>query len=339
MQFLQGYPVFRIDSMRIFAACCLFLVLLSPACHSGKDREPMTSSRVRTFGDFLELFPRIQLPYRIGPDTLDLMVPDSASLSPTLISRFFPDTLLRGISRHLAELKYFPIGATSDSRMSYLLIRVQGHGQKDGILCVFDGKGKFLGRLLVGRVVSKTNNILISTQLDKQLDITVSEEERLGPGKTLLREKVYGANPNGGFSLILVNSNEPINPQQLFNPIDSLPSAHRFSGDYTAGHMNLVSIRDAKKPGSFRFFIHFSKDRGNCTGEVDGTGNWNGSGEGIFKEKSGPCQIRFNFGTGEVTLSEEGSCAAYRGIQCQFTGSFRKKKPRKLRKPVLHHQA
>ncbi|HUX84910.1 MAG TPA: hypothetical protein VMV20_06725, partial [Chitinophagaceae bacterium] len=286
--------------MRIFAACCLILVLLTPACHSEKGQEPMTPSRVKTFGDFLKLFPEIHLPYHLGADTLDLRTPDSLSLPPDLVARFFPDTLLRGISRHRDGMKFFPIGATSDSRLRYLLIRVGDRSQKDGILCTFDDKGKFLGRLLAGRVISKTNNILVTTELDKQMDITVSEEQRLGPGKTLLRERVYSANPGGGFSLILVNSNEPLNPQQLYNPIDSLPSAHRFSGDYTAGHMNLVSIRDAKNQSNFRFFIHFSKDRGNCTGEVDGTARWTGSGDGLFKEKSGPCQIRFSFSSGKV---------------------------------------
>jgi hypothetical protein len=115
-------------------------------------------------------------------------------------------------------------------------------------------------------------------------------------------------------------------PTELINPIDTLPRKNKFSADYGSGKMNLVSIRDGKRNGLIRFFIHFEKGNGECTGELKGEATIRSSNMAEYREDGDPCILKFIFSGGSLSLKEEEGCGSRRGLQCLFDGSFERKK-------------
>jgi len=334
-------PICMMSISRKQSLTLIFLMTALVACHPHSGNTVLRPAEVRTFGEFKQLFPVIGLPYVLAEDTLKQVEPDSSAIPRQVINLFLPDSLTRGIFTKKArktDLEWFALGQTQDKRFTYLWLKVTGSGTRAGYLCLFDKMGKYRGGLLVGKTIQPGDHTRITTVLDRHFNITVSREQQVYSGNTILKQEVYAANPNGHFSLILVNSNQPVNPVQLYNPIVALPQKHRYSGDYTAGKMNLVSIRDDSKKGYFRFFIHFSRQKGNCTGEVDGQAEWKGAHVAEFHENSGPCAIRFLFRGTRVSLQEIGNCGAYRGMNCLFNGNFLKRSAHAPRKKYPHHK-
>ena len=153
----------------------------------------------------------------------------------------------------------------------------------------------------------------------------MTTETEVTPGHTGTREDFYAADAAGKTALIMTNSSGEAVAAQIFNPIDTLPAKNKLSGDYISGEMSIVSIRDAKEPKSFLFFISFTKDSG-CKGEISGTGKYTGTNKGEFKDKDSGCGITFQFSSGRLSIKEVGGCGAYRGVRCLFEGAFTKKK-------------
>ncbi|MFM9597287.1 hypothetical protein ACKI1O_49055, partial [Streptomyces scabiei] len=67
-------------------------------------------------------------------------------------------------------------------------------------------------------------------------------------------------NNAGFFMVVITDSNEDPQKQQIINPIDTLPRKNKRSGDYVKDKKSYVSLRDGKDPNSYIFFIHFEKN-------------------------------------------------------------------------------
>ena len=304
----------------------LFLTAVAVAigfwgCHSGKKSIPKEGPI--TFNEFQQYFPPLVLPYRLSIDTLYAKDPDSTAIPRHVIRQFFPDSVFSGEWAKPGVTKFYPRGISFDKSLYYFVIKAGKSSGSDAYFCLFDKKGKYLGGRLIGSVSFSAPDENTTARIDRKYTLTLTRQRKESAMQTLIREDVFAPNPNGSFSLILTNSNEPASANQIINPIDTLPRKHKYSGNYTAGKLNLVSIRDGRTPKEFRFFIHFSKDKGGCTGEIDGTARFTAANEGEFQEESGPCGIRFKFTSTTVTIRETGGCGAYRGIKCVFEGVFR----------------
>ncbi|NLU93226.1 hypothetical protein [Chitinophaga sp. Ak27] len=298
------------------------------ACKSkkktGRGDEPMT------FEDFQALFTPGTLPYKLTPDTLQLKLADSLALD-TAAMHFLPDTLGKGDFGKREQVDYFPLQRIPGGVVNYMVVRGDGRSQSVGYLCFFDKKGKYLSRIRVantGSADGTTSSLLI----DNKNVIKISSEKRLDGNRSALKEDFYMVDAKGTTTLIMTNSNGPANAGQIFNPIDTLPRKHKFSGDYTAGDMSIVSIRDGEDNKTFQFFITFSKDNGACKGELSGKGNYLAGNRGEYKDKESSCGISFQFSAGRVNIREIGGCGAYRGIKCFFEGGFVKKAEKKKKK-------
>ncbi|MBS0027879.1 hypothetical protein ACTJJ0_04380 [Chitinophaga sp. 22321] len=291
---------------------------------SGKGDEPMT------FEDFQALFTPGNLPYKLTPDTLQLKLADSLSLDTAAI-KFLPDTLTKGDFTRNEPVKYFPLQRIPGSVVDYMTVKAAGRAQSVGYLCFLDKKGKYMSRIRVANTGS-ADGTLMSLQIDSKNVIKISSEKRLSGSRSALREDFYMVNADGTVTLIMTNSNGPTNAGQIFNPIDTLPRKHKFSGDYTSGDMSIVSIRDGEDAKSFQFFITFSKDNGSCKGELSGKGHYLAGNRGEYKDKESSCGISFQFSAGRVNIREIGGCGAYRGIKCFFEGGFVKKAEKKKKK-------
>lgn len=115
-------------------------------------------------------------------------------------------------------------------------------------------------------------------------------------------------------------------PTELINPIDTLPKKNKLSADYTAGKMNLVSIRDGRKPNRILFFIHFEKNNHECIGELKGEAVLKSPTLAVFNSNSDLCMLQLSFTPATVTIKELEGCGSHRGLHCVFEGTFIKKK-------------
>ncbi|SEW33588.1 hypothetical protein [Chitinophaga arvensicola] len=313
--------------MKRFLLLLLAIGVLA-ACKSkkkaGSGNEPMT------FEDFQALFTPGNLPYRLTPDTLQLKLADSLRLD-TAALRFLTDTLPKGDFTKNEGVKFYPLQRISGSVVDYVVVKAAGRSQSVGYLCFLDKKGKYLNRIR-GASTGSADGTVTSLQIDSKNVVKISSETKLSGSRSALKEDFYMVNPDGTVTLIMTNSNGPTNAGQIFNPIDTLPRKHKFSGDYTSGEMNIVSIRDGDDAKTFQFFITFSKDNGNCKGELSGKGHYIAGNRGEYKDKESSCGISFQFSAGRVSIREIGGCGAYRGIKCFFEGGFVKKAEKKKKK-------
>lgn len=291
---------------------------------SGAD-EPMT------FEDFKALFTPGALPYKLNADTLQLKLPDSLSVDTADVNRLLTDTLTKGDFPKTEKVKLFPLQQIPGGVVDYMVIKAVGRTQTTGYLCILDKKGKYLNRLHIANTGSSDGTFMY-TNIDSKNVIKISTEKKLSGSNSALKEDFYAVDKAGGIQLIMTNSNGPTSAGQIFNPIDTLPRKHKFSGDYTSGDMNIVSIRDGEDAKSFQFFITFSKDKGNCKGELSGKGHYIAGNRGEFKDRESSCGISFQFSAGRVSIREIGGCGAYRGIKCFFEGGFVKKVEKKKKK-------
>ncbi|KAA2240198.1 hypothetical protein F0L74_28960 [Chitinophaga agrisoli] len=306
---------------RLLALLLVFGIL--SGCGSGKKRSP--GDRPVTFEDFKAIFPASQTPYRLYADSLLLKQPDSVSVKPDVLKQFLSDTIAGPDTLKNNRLKYFPLAYIAGSNLQYFVIKAVDKGAATAYICFTDKKGRYLGRMTAAKKVPGSPEDMSFT-LDSRYTIKVSTEKELSATATALREDFYSVGEDGGVTLVMTNSNGPTSAGQIFNPIDTLPRKHKYSGDYTSGEMNIVSIRDGQDPKSFQFFITFSKDNGGCKGEINGIGHYTGSNKGEYKDKETSCGIAFQFSSGRVSIREVGGCGAYRGIKCFFEGGFAKKK-------------
>jgi hypothetical protein len=306
------------------AAIALFTLL--SACHSARD----ASGDEGTFSEFIARFPVIHAPFQYGADSLEKDYPDSLRLDGVKMKRFVPDSLWQR-AKKTGKAGIFPIGAYRTGQLHVALIRVSSGTRDQADLLVY-GKGDSAVAAKQVAAVDKTRpGHLYSFSLDDNDLLHLSEREQEPGGRLIVRERVYGIGADGTFSLILVNTNEPPAPGTFYNPIDTFPARHHFSGDYEAGKSDIVCIRDGDKKGTFRFFIHLDKDHGQCTGELNGVGKFTGAAAGRFQEEDGPCAVRFTFTSGAVRIAETGGCGAYRGVTCNFSGTYARKATRKRR--------
>ncbi|WP_431215639.1 hypothetical protein ACQ86N_13785 [Puia sp. P3] len=162
--------------------------------------------------------------------------------------------------------------------------------------------------------------------MDNKYTLTVSHQRKVN-GELLYKRDAYIFSEESGFVLILTESNDskPKIPP-IFNPIDTLPRRHKFSGDYAQNKRNIVAIRDGRDATRILFFVHFEKDDATCNGELKGEAKFVSPGVARYKSYSDPCAIEFSFGVTGVTLKELGGCGVHRDIKCFFEGFFERRK-------------
>lgn len=292
-------------------------VVFMTACKSKPKPTTGDEEQALTYPDFRRLFPQAAVTFRWDADSLSIRQPDSTALKARVVKQFFPDTLAKGVFAAAEKPKFFPLGIIQPADRQFDILLVEGSARSGAAawMVMYNKNGEFLGRHLIAR---NTKGQRVGVSIDKRLAIKVTTET----ASKRIREDVYATEADGSLALILTNSTEPVGG--LYNPIDTLPRKHKLSGDYMSGN-NIVSIRDGETSREFLFFIHFSRDKGECIGELDGTGRFTTATTGQFRDKQSACILDFKFSSGRVTIRETG-CGAYRGIKCMFEGTFVRKK-------------
>ncbi|HMP86351.1 MAG TPA: hypothetical protein PKE63_03685, partial [Lacibacter sp.] len=215
---------------------------------------------------------------------------------------------------------------TTADKGTYLFVKATDGKKQRVHFYFFTNRQQYLGSMLLSDRVEKTASLNRYCRMDSRQNIAFITEKKMPTGEFWTGETIYYMNSEGQMVLAVTNTNEDLSDEIRGNPVDTLPRTHRHSGDYSTDRKNLVSVRDGIRPNTFRFFIHFSKQQGDCIGEVKGEGEWTGPHTGIFRDNNSPCVLEFRFTSASVSIRETDGCGSYRGITCFFEGTYPLKK-------------
>jgi len=311
----------------------LLLPVLLAACKGGK--KPPTDDDKVDVTDFIGFFANAPLPVQWADSSFHKKAKDSSLIRYKLFARFVPDTLLTRQFPPGSFPKIYPAGkVVVPHAETYLFARVETPYRKAAYIIVFDNSNKFItGMPLL--VIDKNSGSLQSAVLDAKYTITLLRRRKDASGAPVYRKNAYVFNSAGVFTLIMTESNDlTAIKSQIINPIDTLPKRGKLAGDYTQDKLNLVSVRDAVRPGHILFFIHFEKEEGTCRGELKGNARMTGPDRALYAQPGDQCELSFRFSGNTVTIKEEQGCGSHRDIKCFFEGSFVRRHPPKTSKPA-----
>jgi hypothetical protein len=306
-----------------------YLLVLLVLAGCGEKKKPISLSGEEPVAaeDFVAFFPELSLPFYYADSTLRKTKKENDSLliSQKVFSELVPDTVLKQVFGKNAKPKIYAMGRTRGPNKEFYLLVKTIAGEKKAVLVLgFNKNNKFATYHPVLRPdqdASTTQSFVI----DRRHTISKTVLRKNRDGSMSEGKDVYAFNAGSQlFYLVMTDALED-KPTELINPIDTLPRTQKWTADYSSGKMNLVSIRDGRRPGEIRFFIHFDKGN-NCTGELKGEADMTGSGTAEYRQDGDPCKLKFIFSASSVTLQEIEGCGSYRPLNCSFNGSFARKK-------------
>lgn len=290
-------------------------------------KKPITEETI-TLKDFIELFDEVKLPYTVADSSFQVKKNDTSSISYKTFTSLVPDTLLHGVFGKNGRPRIFPLGkVVTKNKETYLLLKAISPSVKAAYTLVFDKDKKFIASLPL-LVLDNNASTEQTAVMDNKYSITTNRQYKAADGRLLFKKAAYAYISGAGFALILVESNEAEAKKELLNPIDTLPRKNKLAGDYLQNRLNMVSVRDSRKPGYVMIFVHFEKDEGGCKGELKGEAKIASPGKAVYRQPGDQCELTLNFSGNKVTISEEG-CGSHRDIKCFFEGSFVRKPPSK----------
>lgn len=311
---------------RLLMVSTFLLILL--ACKDKKKQ--LSEDDIVDYAEFLGLFQEVKLPFQSADTALLAKDNDSLRIPYKIYTQFISDTTLKPLFGKVARPKIYPVGkAVVKDGETYLLVKAVAAPKRALLIAVFD-QDSFVTAMpvLITGGANKTGDHSL-VNMDSRYTITTLQQKTASNGQSVYAKKVYVYNTAGVFTLILTESNDQENhPVAILNPIDTLGTVHKLTGDYVQDKKNILSFRDGRKTNSLLFFAHFEKDGGACKGELKGEAQILSSKTARFTENNGTCSIDFTFNGNMVTMKEVGGCGSYRDIKCFFEGSYiRKKKP------------
>jgi hypothetical protein len=284
-----------------------------------------------TAPEFISFFEALKLPATLSDSVLLRKLNDSVRISYPVLKAVVPDSSIRKLIGKTAKPIFHALGKIQvPDGETYIIIRAQ-HGAKKNILVLaFDKKFQFIAALPVFGAEKKKNTYQ-TLVIDRKYLINILQQRKNTDGSLSEGKEVYVLNEAAKkFMLIMTEALED-KVEELINPIDTLPARHRFAADYGTGKLNLVSVRDGRKPDRITFFVHFEKKNGNCIGELKGEAFWKSPQRAEYRQAGDPCILQFQFSRSAVTLREV-NCGSRRGTDCLFDGSFSRKKSVRVKK-------
>lgn len=308
---------------------CLLLITVAISCKQGKKN--LNSDDNVSASEFVESFPAVVLPYNLSDSQLEKKISDSARINNKLVKQYIPDSVYKRDFKGNAP-KFYVLGrATDKNEDHYVLVKAASKDKQVAYVLCYDKEFAFkAGMPLV--VSSSDKNLANEGGLDKRFTIIRNRRKTVRDGQVYYTKNVYVYNTAGTFTLIMTESNEVSERDEIFNPIDSLKSSFKVSGNYIKDKRNFVTIRDGAKPNRILFFIHFEKNNGDCTGELKGEADLVQAGLARYSAQGDPCSLEFRFEGNKVTLTELSGCGNHRGIRCFFNDSYVRKQEKVKKK-------
>jgi len=283
--------------------------------------------------DFIESFELVKPPFEMADSTLKKKEKDSTLISYKVFTQFVPDTVISKIFGKNARPKIYPLKRVElKDKETYLFTKAVLGEKRVGYILCFDKENKFAGSMPLLRPDASSSTQQVSG-IDRSFSIYKTIFVKKPDGSTSDGREVYVFNSDAKqFTLIMTDAlDEKV--KEVINPIDTLPRKNKFSADYVKDRMNIVSVRDGNKTGRFSFFIHFEKDRGECTGELKGDASFTSASTAVYRHPGDACVLQFDFTSSSVSLKELEACGSRRGVKCSFDGYYPRKKEVKKKKP------
>jgi hypothetical protein len=328
----------QIPTMAVFRKYILLLPVLAFLVSCKHKKPSLSGEEPVEVGDFIDFFQPLKLPYQVADSTLLKKEKDSLLISYKIFTQFVPDSVLGKVFGKGIKPRIYPLGRTDIPKAeTYLFVKATTTDKKAVFIISFDARENFMAAMPLLRLdpyVSTTQ----SSGMDKRFTISKTIVRKNPDGSLSEGKDVYVLNADAKEFMLIMT--DPLDDKitELINPIDTLPRKNKLSADYATGKMNLVSIRDGRKNDRISFFIHFEKDKGECTGELKGEAMIKSSSLAEYREGGDPCVLRFSFSSTSVTLNEEEGCGSHRGLRCLFEGSYPRKKyvkPSGINKPSV----
>ena len=280
--------------------------------------------------DFIAAFPPLTMPYTVADTNINAFA-DTITIGHKVLCQFIHDSVLDAFIDTKKSFIIHPIGRIEKEKEIYLLFNVIQKNDVQEVAVVFNKQNNFQAAKALLSNDYDEDGYIHSLSINKEPTFTVSKERINTQTKLVQFTKVgWIYNSAGAFMVVVNDTNEdPKKVGVVLNPIDTLPSKNKLSGDYTTDKQNFMSIRDGKDAKTYLFFIHFEKKEATCVGELKGQLKMTDEGTAVYSQAGDPCIIDFNFEGNEVTLKEKGSCGNRRGMDCYFDDTFIKKKEAK----------
>ncbi len=316
----------------------LLALVIFTGCKS-KKKPSLSGEEMVDISDFIDFFPTANLPYKFTDTSLLRKEKDSLLISYKVITQFVPDSVFDQVYGKGVKPKVYPLGKVVVSKgETYLFIKTVAKDKRAAFIVAFDKDNKYIAAMPALRPDQSTATAQ-SMVLDKQYTITKIMQRKSIDGSISEGKDVYVLNVDAKNFILIMTDALDDKITELINPIDTLPRKHKYAADYGTGKMNLVSIRDGRKPELLSFFVHFDKDNGGCSGELKGEAIIQSANTAQYREGGDPCILTFTFSANSVSIKEE-NCGNHRGLKCSFDGSFGKRKyvkpaPPKTEKPTL----
>lgn len=276
--------------------------------------------------DFIDFFKEVKLPFQFSDTDLNRRDPDSLRISYKVFSQFIPDSSIDRILGKGVKPHFFPMGKVTPSKEEeYVFVKSVNGDRKTALLVCFNKKKEFVAMMPVLQPDQNASTQQISG-IDRNLSIYKIVRQKNTNGTLNEGKDVYILNKSAkNFMLILTDPLED-HPADLINPLDTLSKKNKLSADYTAGKMNLVSIRDGRKLNKVLFFIHFEKNNRQCIGELKGEALLKSPTLAEYHSNTDPCSLELRFTPTTVRIKELEGCGSHRGVHCLFEGTFIRKK-------------
>lgn len=321
--------------MTVFYKYCLCLLLGAglAACHSKKKPSLAGEEPVEAV-DFITFFPAVKLPYQFADTSLLKMDKDSLLISYQVFTQFVPDSIVSAVFGKGVRPKIYPMARVKAGEV-YLFAKAVSGDKRAAFVLGFDRKDQFIA----GMPLLQPDRSPATRQtagIDTRATLTKTLLRKNADGSTSEGKDVYVLNSAGkNFMLIMTDALED-KVTELINPIDTFSRRHKYAADYGSGKMNMFSFRDGRKSHTLAFFIHFEKNKGECTGELKGEAVMRSATQAEYREAGEPCVLQFTFSSSSVTVKELEGCGSRRGLRCSFDGVYARRKEASpaLKKPA-----
>ncbi|HEY4060903.1 MAG TPA: hypothetical protein VGM30_03335 [Puia sp.] len=301
------------------------------SCKSKKLSLAENDEKVDTH-DFVEFFQPLKLPYQVTDTLLRRKEPEGSVIHYKLFTRLVPDSVVTRYFGKESRPRLYAIGKIKvPDNETYLFVKAIAKDRKALFVLCFDKKNHFAA---ARPILYSDNEPGISGQagMDAKYTLSVTHQRKAADGEIYYKKDAYVFNEGAGFMLIMTESNEAkTTPPSIYNPLDTLPHKHKFTGNYARDRRNIVSIRDGRDASRILFFVHFEKDDGTCKGELKGEAKFVAANIARYRSNADPCAVEFTFDPSGVSLKELGGCGVHRDIKCFFEGYFDKKKETKTK--------
>ena len=302
----------------IFTTCAIVILFFS-CKSSNKESKPLTTT------DFIKLYSTLSLPANISDSGLENFG-DTATINNSVFTEFIPDSALQNVlSGSVSKYIIHPAGIIDLKTIDYLVTKFTSGKTIKLVVFVLDDKHHYKNSLLLLNN-QNSDGYRYSLSVTNEPTFIIRKEKTDADNKILYSRNGYAFNESVNIFTEVMNDSNAKKVNDIINPIDTLAKFNKYSGDYITDKKDFISVRDGKNSLTYIFFIHFEKNKAACIGELKGEMSLVNETNAVYQESGDPCVINFKFTTSGIKVKEEGNCGNYRGINCPFDFTFKKKK-------------